>query len=359
MAGRTVADEGQGRMKTGPGCGSNYDAPVKGILRTPLPAWLLALGLLPGLATVGVHLALGGLGSPVQMPSLFRRAEARLRRAPVEPAPTILVLGDSGAASPEFRATVAAMAKESALLAVHAGDCTYRGTAEYVRFVAAFERLPFPLVAVPGDHDRETDPTFREWDRRLGGRDSHLDGGGVRVFLLDTSGETLAAESLAKMEAALDDPRRPPTAVVVTHCPPWQPGKRYPEGLGREHALHPPESARLLVESLAKRRVSLVACGHWHAFADMRDAGFPIVVSGGGGSDLEPGETFHYARVVLSDPVRIEKVTTAPAEGLGRGGRILDALAYRILAHGLPLSIACLVLAAALHVRRSRRPPPV
>jgi predicted phosphodiesterase len=348
-------------MKTRAGCGRKrgcgpYHARVKGILRTPVPAWLVAFGLAPGLATLGVHLAFGDLGTMVPMPSLYRRAESRLLRAPVEAAPTILVMGDSGAASPEFRATVAAMAKEGALLAVHTGDGTYRGTGEYLRFVRTVGRLPFPLVAVPGDHDREADPTFREWDRRIGGRDAYLDGGGVRVFLLDTSGETLAPESLARMEAALDDPRRPPRAIVVTHCPPWQPGKRYPEGLGREHALRPPEDARRLVDSLAKRRVSLLACGHWHAFADMRDAGFPIVVSGGGGSDLEPGETFHYARVVLADPVRVEKVTTAPAEGLGRTERMLDALAYRLLAHGLAISIACLVLAAAVHARRARRP---
>jgi predicted phosphodiesterase len=320
-------------------------------VRLPLPrasAILLAGAVAVAAATTAVRAAFAPPPG-----SLFDRAVAALRGAPAGAAPTILLLGDSGAASPEFRATLAAMARERALLALHGGDCTYRGPAEYGRFARAVAALPFPLVAVPGDHDREGDPTFAAFDRVIGGRDRFLDAGGVRVFLLDTSDEGLAASSLAALEAALADPARPPRAVVVTHCPPWQPGNRYPEGLGREHALRGPAEAARLVATLRRHRVSLLACGHWHAFADMRDAGFPVVVSGGGGSDLEPGESFHFARVVLADPVRVEQVVTAPPEGLGGAGRAADAAAYALFVHGH--AAAALLALAGIGTAAARR----
>ena len=59
--------------------------------------------------------------------TLFALSEKRLASAHVPEAPVLLLIGDSGAASPELRANFEAMAREKALLVLHAGDIAYRG----------------------------------------------------------------------------------------------------------------------------------------------------------------------------------------------------------------------------------------
>ena len=102
------------------------------------------------------------------------------------------------------------MAREPALLVLHAGDIGYRGPREYGRFLKAAEALPFPVFAVPGDHDRDAaHGGYQAWDDRFGGRDQVVEKDGLRIVLLDTAGETVSEASFRFLEAAL---RRPPPA---------------------------------------------------------------------------------------------------------------------------------------------------
>ncbi len=256
---------------------------------------------------------------------LFDTSARRLAEAKPSPAPVVLLLGDSGSASPEFRANLEAMAREPALLALHAGDVTYRTPREYGRFVRAARALPFPLFAVAGDHDRDLDPALETYERVVGGRNRVVEGGGVRVVLLDSSGETLEEPVLRFLEESLRKGPRPRWSIVVTHCPPYQPGLPFPKSLGKGHALRDAAAARRLLDVCRAEKVALLACGHIHGFRRADEGGVPLVISGGGGKDVEPGDAFHYARVTLGATLGVEEVRTTPAEGREPLVRLLDA----------------------------------
>jgi len=313
----------------------------------------LVLGVLAAAGLVAARVA----SAPPDLPgNLYDRSAERLRSAPEAAAPVILVLGDSGSASPELDANIAAMAREGALVALHAGDVTYTGPLEYGRFLAAVGRLPFPVLAVPGDHDRDEEEDYATYDRLVGGRNRFVDGGGVRFVLLDSGDEHVGEAGFAFLERALRDRSRPRRAVVLTHVPPFVPGTPFPASAGRGHALRDAGEARRLVDLLRETGVSLLACGHIHAYAFDASAGVPLLVSGGGGKDVEPGESFHYARVTLVDPLRVERVVTAPAEGLDPFRHRLDRWLGRWL-NGAGATVTGLLLAAGagLEIARRRR----
>ena len=293
--------------------------------------------------------------------TLFARSEKRLASAHVPEAPVLLLIGDSGAASPELRANFEAMAREKALLVLHAGDIAYRGSREYGRFLAAAEALPFPIFAVPGDHDRDPVHGYAAWDDRFGGRDRVIEKDGLRIVLLDTSADTVSEASFRFLAGALRRPLPPAPGprwiVVLTHCPPYKPGNARPMALGEGHVLHDAKIAARLLERLREAHVTLLCAGHIHSFQRGNEAGVLLIVSGGGGKDVEPGSAFHYARITLSDPPKIEEVVTTPGSGREPLAKLADGVIAESLRTGDRVAI---VLAAATAVlfafgRRSRR----
>jgi predicted phosphodiesterase len=295
--------------------------------------------------------------------TLFALAEERLAAASVPAAPVLLLIGDSGAASPELRANFSAMARESALLALHAGDIGYRGPREYGRFLKAAEALPFPVFAVPGDHDRDEDPDYRVWDDRFGGRDRVIEKDGLRIVLLDTGADTVSEQSFRFLEDAL---RRPPPPapgprwiVVLTHCPPYRPNPPAPRPLGKGHVIKDAAAAKRLLDRLSQARVTLLCAGHIHRFEVGSHGGVPLVVSGGGGKSVGPGEDFHYVRITLSDPLTIEQVVTTPGSGREPLARLADSAIAASLRSGdrttIALAIAAVVLFACERRRRAAR----
>jgi predicted phosphodiesterase len=295
--------------------------------------------------------------------TLFALAEQRLARAEIPEAPVLLLIGDSGAASPELRANLRAMAREPALLVLHAGDIGYRGPREYGRFLKAAEALPFPIFAVPGDHDLDgPDGGYQAWDDRFGGRDRVVEKDGLRIVLLDSAGETVSEESLRFLEEALRRPPPPATGprwiVVLTHCPPYRPHPPAPRPLGKGHVIEDAAAARRLLDLVREARVTLLCSGHIHRFEVGSRDGVPLVVSGGGGKDVQPGEDFHYARITLSDPPKIEQVVTTP----GSGRQPLAKLGDRVIAESLrsgdrtaiALAVATALLLAIERRRRAR-----
>jgi len=281
--------------------------------------------------------------------TLFALAEQRFAGVHVPEAPVLLLIGDSGAASPELRANLRAMAREPALLVLHAGDIGYRGPREYGRFLKAAEALPFPVFAVPGDHDRDTEEGgYQAWDDRFGGRNRMVEKDGLRIVLLDTAGDTVSQESLRFLEEAL---RRPPPPapgprwiVVLTHCPPYRPHPPAPRPLGKGHVIKDADAAQRLLDLAREARVTLLCAGHIHRFEVGDREGVPLVVSGGGGKDVKPGDDFHYVRITLSDPPKIEEVITTP----GSGREPLAKLGDRVIAESLRTGDqTTIVLAAA------------
>ena len=293
--------------------------------------------------------------------TLFARSEARLAKAHVSDPPVLLLIGDSGAASPELRANFAAMAREPALLVLHAGDIGYRGPREYGRFLSAAEAFSFPIFAVPGDHDREAGNGYETWDALFGGRNRVVEKNGLRIVLLDTAEDSVSEASFRFLEEALRRPSPvapdPRWIVVLTHCPPYNPGKPGPKVLGEGHAIHDAKAAARLLELLHEAHATLLCAGHLHAFMRGDEAGVPLVISGGGGKDVEPGNSFHYVRITLSDPPKIEQVITTPASGRKPFERLLDGTIAQSLRTGDRVTVAFAAVTTALFAlaRRSRR----
>ncbi len=292
--------------------------------------------------------------------TLFAQAEQRLAAASVPETPVLLLIGDSGAASPELRANLRAMAKEPALLVLHAGDIGYRGAREYGRFLKAAEALPFPVFAVPGDHDRDGEAGgYQAWDDRFGGRDRVVEKDGLRLVLLDTAGDTVSEASFRFLEEAL---RRPPPpapgprwTVVLTHCPPYRPHPPAPRPLGKGHVIEDPAAARRLLDLLRDARVTLLCAGHIHRFEDGNQYGVTLVVSGGGGKDVQPGADFHYVRITLSDPPKIEPVVTTPGSGRQPLAKLGDRVIAESLRSGDQTTISLAVVTAVLFAVERRR----
>jgi predicted phosphodiesterase len=318
---------------------------------------LALLTLLVGTSHVAARIA---TQHRVSEGTLFALAEQRFAGASVPETPVLLLIGDSGAASPELRANFEAMAREPALLVLHAGDIGYRGPRVYGRFLKAAEALPFPVFAVPGDHDFDAENGgYQAWDADFGGRNRVVEKDGLRIVLLDTAGETVSEESFRFLDDAL---RRPPPPapgprwiVVVTHCPPYRPHPPAPRPLGEGHAIRDAAAASRLLDRLREARVTLLCAGHIHRFEIGSRAGVPLVVSGGGGHDVEPGEDFHYVRITLSDPLEIEEVVTTPGSGRQPLANFGDRVIARLLRSGDHVTILLAIHTALLFAYERRR----
>jgi len=314
------------------------------VLERLLP-WAAIASLLLIAATGAVLVRSDGVGH-----GLFDFSMQRLETGTRSDPPTVLLIGDTGSASPEFRANIRAMEHERPLLAVHTGDVSYHGPKEYRRFLDTVDDLPFPLFAVPGDHDRDWDEDLSEYDELIGGRDRVVDSGDVRIVLLDTSAEVVSDESFSFLEDALAAEPKPKWTIVATHCPPYEPGR----AVGRGHAIRDAEQSRRLLATLAAAHVDLLACGHIHGFRDLSDSAVPIVITGGGGRSVEPGDSYHYVRVTLEHPIRVVEVVTSGPRGRAPLERLLDSVIALLLWNGKSLSIGALAIVALLAAFRWR-----
>jgi hypothetical protein len=174
---------------------------------------------------------------------------------------------------------------------------------------------------------------------------------GLRIVLLDTSQDSVSEASFRFLEAALRAPPEPRAGprwiIVLTHCPPYKPDTPRPRPLGEGHAIQDASIAGRLLDRLREAHVTLLCAGHIHSFARGDVAGVPLVVSGGGGKDVEPGSAFHYVRITLSDPPKIEAVVTTPAFRRRLLERLGDGVVAESLRSGDRVTV---VLAAATAV---------
>ena len=148
------------------------------------------------------------------------------------------------------------------------GDLTDCGLdEEYALIRELFDRLPMPVYAVPGNHDR------REAFRRAFAADRYLPEGGflnfavscgpVRIIGLDSlvtgsSHGDLAPETLAFLETALAEAPEAPTLVMLHH-PPFETGIGHKDRTSLQAGVSALE--RLLA---ANRQVQRLLCGHVH-----------------------------------------------------------------------------------------------
>lgn len=151
---------------------------------------------------------------------------------------------------------------------VVSGDLTDCGLdEEYVLLQELFARLPMPVFAVPGNHDR------REPFRRAFAAGGYLPTGGhlnftvdrgpVRIVGLDSllAGEShgaLAPQTLDFLDAALMARPEAPTLVMLHHPP-------FETGIGHMDAVRLFEGAAELETIVARHpQVARILCGHVH-----------------------------------------------------------------------------------------------
>jgi hypothetical protein len=187
---------------------------------------------------------------------------------------------------------------------------------------------------------------------------------GLRIILLDTAGDTVSDASMRFLEEALRRPDPPAPGprwiVVVTHCPPYRPHPPAPRPLGKGHVIRDPVAAQKLLDLLRDAHVALLSTGHIHRFEIGNREGVPLVVSGGGGRNVEPGEDFHYVRVTLSDPPLIEQVVTTPGSRRESPAELWDSVVAQSLRSGDRTTVALATLTTLLFAcerERRRREP--
>lgn len=141
---------------------------------------------------------------------------------------------------------------------------------------------PAPLFAVPGNHDIRVREGTEAFVRRFGSDrfDFHI--GKTRFLGLNNADGPPAGEALAELDARLTRSREAGECVVLCL-------HRNLLDLDGEHAYVEVENRRLL-ETIERRRVSLVLCGHWHEFRDVtRGATRYVVAPPAGDRSLETG----------------------------------------------------------------------
>ena len=179
--------------------------------------------------------------------------------------------------TPFFQNVVARMRESApkAVLCLACGDLADRGTAEqFAGLRACFDRLGFPVFAVPGNHDFVTDDDRTAYDAAFPGRlnyvHTHL---GWQFIGLDSTqgtdfdGTVISAATLAWCDENLPklDPRAP--TVAFTH---------FPLGPG---TVYRPRNADALLARLGKLNLRGTFSGHWHGINEQRIREADVVVN--------------------------------------------------------------------------------
>lgn len=198
------------------------------------------------------------------------------------------------------------------------GDAMAKATKEgFEAFLARVRGTPFPVVAVPGNHDLYGDSEavlFRKYV-----------GDGVTPFVVGESAFLLLQNTTGKFPREVERQFRDLVAVcaknprirhvfVVMHVPPFDPRTNAPG-----HSMSAKAARKFfdLVEPLATPERSVtVLCSHVHGCFFREHGAVRVVVSGGGGGGLYgkgPEFFHHYMKVEVRGnelrltPVRIEK----------------------------------------------------
>jgi 3',5'-cyclic-AMP phosphodiesterase len=148
------------------------------------------------------------------------------------------------------------------------GDLTDCGLdEEFALLTALLDRLPFPVFAIPGNHDRR-EPFRRAFSAAgylpaTGPLDFTVEVGGIRIIGLDTlvpgkSHGELAETSLAFLNEALSEASSMPTMIMIHH-PPFDTGIAHMDAI---RLLAGGEELERIIA--AHRQVQRLLCGHVH-----------------------------------------------------------------------------------------------
>ena len=313
--------------------------------------WFAALALL---ATALLGAALGEEG---RRGETLAEASARLLPGSAPEQYHFAVLGDTGCCTAGFREILRELDRDRPLFILHTGDVSYEGTYGYRFFRSRVEKTGIPLFATLSNHDAAVPARWERALREISPPNFTFDFGRLRFIFVSSASKALSEADLEWLRARLAAPRDI-RSVVITHIPPFDyrndalPGAPFPVG----HSMSNVEKARRFVDLMTKNRPAAVFVGHIHALRHWPHDGVDYWVTGGGGGELEPGETsHHYLRVDVKgaeievSPVQVEKIGL-----LDRAGSELLWRARRfVMREAGPVG---LLLAASLVLTRPRRP---
>ncbi|MGH9391417.1 MAG: metallophosphoesterase family protein [Vicinamibacteria bacterium] len=315
--------------------------------------WLAALVLL-ATAVLGVGLRdWSGKGETL--------AEASVRALP-KVAPEqyhFAVVGDTGCCKAVFREILRELERDRPLFIIHTGDVNYEGVYGYDLFRSRVEKTGIPLIAALSNHDVKVASQWKIAKRKISPENFTYDFGRFRFIFINSGWKALGHKKLEWLQVQLATPPGI-RSIVVTHVPPFDyrnvaaPGAPFPVG----HSIFKVDQAERFVHHMSENRVAAVFLGHIHAFKHWIHDGIDYWVTGGGGGELEPGETqHHYLRVeVKGAEIKVSPVWVGEIRPLDLAWVEISWRARRFaMREAGPLG---LLLAVSLVLTRPRRAKP-
>ncbi len=198
---------------------------------------------------------------------------------------------------------VGEVARAEPLFALITGDLTNNGALGQLRgVVEKLDALPVPWYATLGDQD-VAGTAGDDYRAEIGASTFAFDAGPARIIVLDSGNLGLATDDRRALSGWLAEGSRlwwstppPPTRLVFTHVPPYD-----PLGVRGDGFRHRPEAAAF-VASLRRGRVPLLFSSQFGVYEEQRVARTTVIHSGGGGGPMEltSGDVHHWLLVTVN-----------------------------------------------------------
>lgn len=215
------------------------------------------------------------------------------------------VWGNNAADADVQRRIIDAVGEAEPLFALITGDLTAAGSrVELGRAALALDGLPVPWYATLGDRDIAGDAA-ESYPEFIGASTFAFDAGPARVVVLDSASRGFAGADRRALARWLGADNRlwwstdpPPTRLVFTHIPPFD-----PVGARGNAFRHRPEAAAF-VAALRRGAVPYLFSSQFAIYEEQMVARTRVYHSGGGGAPMEltSGDPRHWLLVTVNDP---------------------------------------------------------
>lgn len=231
-------------------------------------------------------------------------------------------------------------------LVMQSSDLDYR----YANRLLSLAPAGVPVFVTIGNHElwsRSGEGTPERFERFFGPTQSWFRTKGVLFVALDTADYHFPQARADAARAILRAERpRSRACVLLSHILPQK-------KQGAEKALDAEDSARILA-LVDDFDVGLLLGGHYHGYAESKHGRATILLTGGGGANLDgPDEFYHYLRVTLAPDGSVTHQVIKVDSPHG-----IEWLRYQLLRYSIFVlaALAAVLVAATLVVRRAKRP---
>ncbi|MHC4617851.1 MAG: metallophosphoesterase family protein [Planctomycetota bacterium] len=225
---------------------------------------------------------------------------------------TFLVFGDTKTGTATFKHLLRMGRKDSPAFAIVVGDFVCHpeliNHKLFVQEISA-EKLPFPLLMVPGNHDLCPEGPFRlaDYEKFWGAAQFHFTyGNKLFICLNDAPPYDKTRQYLSYLRTVLSQKAHESDAVFVfMHAP--------AKGLNPWVMAGPAEGSEEFMRLIKDYNVRYIFCGHHHGYIKTVKDGATFIVTGGGGDRLrgEHGRFHHFVRVAVQKDDIVDSVFAA------------------------------------------------